>query len=1164
MDNPDILNEFNKEKSLRKLYGQYVKCLESLIMGNSADFINFPIKQKINLLNDFTANKGSSSKNFFNIDDFFNMDFNFSNFNNQNFASSKINLQSSFNILSKTNDSITISLKNVKITLKEYDEFFKVEKILKNKISTYLDNNKNKEIFQNDFSVSDILVKRTFLIDGNNFFVNYWFTKFNKLFCYAVQFDVDNIDSIIKNHVLKKELSKHIYLGGNGVWENKFVLKDYGEFLNEDYMVNSVIKDYLEPFDSEVIKTNLLIDGGSIEKTVIFDNNVLFINYWFIKNNRIFSYQSYFNICELDELIFNLINSTSQGFVNFKKLFTLNFLDILNKNTVSCADSFNVLDSFKNKLSIILLVSNPIENIEGCIDSILNNTLVEFNLYIIDNSDLKGNNHVLKKYENYENIYFINNDGNYINKINSCIRLDKNDVIILESNVTVFDKWDQKFLFSAYSNDKIATVTPMSNIDFPNYNFDIFQDDFNKINRLMENISDKTLLKSPIGRDFCIFIKRDALTEIGYFDEKNKLESIVEFTINAHLNGWKNIVCDSLFIFYNGNLDFSFKFKHAIENNHLDFVQKKYPLVYNEWLEFIQSEMFNNIFLKFDFILNNYDESLIKKNILYVTDLNEGLPVVDDIDILSKKFNVFCLTLRRNRIKFWCYSSNQFVFINESPFSLETPNLSKINLFYFNLFNCFNIDFIFIRFSGTFGMSYCQDITPIMFASRIKRFIYYGRSTKYLLNQLNYLPNNSEKHFDFKNERGVVYTAIFGDYESLLDPKIVDSNLDYICFTDNPNITSDIWEIRLVTGLDMDNTRKARTIKTLPHKYLQEYDFSIWIDAAFQIVGDLEEYANIYSQKGIFLAITHSWRDCIYDEADAVINANKDDTEIVKNQMHKYESEGFPKKYGLIESGVLIRRHNDNQVIKVMEDWNKEIMGSSKRDQLSFNYVSWKNNFSYDKVPLFCWKNQFLDHYHHTSDAKDNKVTIPYLRIFLIANNNYESTKISIDAINNINYNIPISIISLNDYSSFEDYNIMFHRIHYNDILTEELNSLIKSSNEDFIFLIKSGDVIQYEVIEKLLEFRSRWPQIAAFIFDEVISVDGSILFDCKPKFSNDIYSNQDYFNNKAILNRNILLSNGGFENVKSFVSNSILDMSYGYDIIKLNIFGLNSFKKLV
>jgi hypothetical protein len=39
----------------------------------------------------------------------------------------------------------------------------------------------------------------------------------------------------------------------------------------------------------------------------------------------------------------------------------------------------------------------------------------------------------------------------------------------------------------------------------------------------------------------------------------------------------------------------------------------------------------------------------------------------------------------------------------------------------------------------------------------------------------------------------------------------------------------------------------------------------------------------------------------------------------------------------------MLRKHNDKDCIRLMEDWSNEVMNGSHRDQLSFNYCCWKN-----------------------------------------------------------------------------------------------------------------------------------------------------------------------------------------------------------------------------
>ena len=63
--------------------------------------------------------------------------------------------------------------------------------------------------------------------------------------------------------------------------------------------------------------------------------------------------------------------------------------------------------------------------------------------------------------------------------------------------------------------------------------------------------------------------------------------------------------------------------------------------------------------------------------------------------------------------------------------------------------------------------------------------------------------------------------------------------------------------------------------------------------------------------------------------------------------MNRYISEGYPKNNGLATNPIIVRNHNDSDAIAVMEDWWSEIKYNSKRDQLSFNYIVWKNQFNF-------------------------------------------------------------------------------------------------------------------------------------------------------------------------------------------------------------------------
>ena len=208
----------------------------------------------------------------------------------------------------------------------------------------------------------------------------------------------------------------------------------------------------------------------------------------------------------------------------------------------------------------------------------------------------------------------------------------------------------------------------------------------------------------------------------------------------------------------------------------------------------------------------------------------------------------------------------------------------------------------------------------------------------------------------------VIYTAIFGDYDNLHEPEFIPEGFDFICFTDCDFKKNDtIWNIKKVTPIYSDSTRNARKYKILAHRYLPQYDFSIWIDGNKIIVGDANSYIDMLGNK-TFATFDHTKcfdkRNCVYEEAQAIFqlgnndpNNWKDNPQTIIQQIEKYQSEDYPEKNGLVFTSNLVRMHNDKSCISAMEHWWTELKYGSKRDQLSFNYVAWKNNFKFNYLP---------------------------------------------------------------------------------------------------------------------------------------------------------------------------------------------------------------------
>ena len=206
--------------------------------------------------------------------------------------------------------------------------------------------------------------------------------------------------------------------------------------------------------------------------------------------------------------------------------------------------------------------------------------------------------------------------------------------------------------------------------------------------------------------------------------------------------------------------------------------------------------------------------------------------------------------------------------------------------------------------------------------------------------------------------KSIIYTSVFGGYDDPTEQKLP-NGWDWKCFSEENSLS-----------LYTDNTRNAKRFKVLPHRYLQDYEYSIFIDGNMKVVGNVNELVDKYLSDSNVAFFSHAQnaldsRNCIYDEGRVILETGernyklnpergkftyKDNPTIITNQMERYMNMHYPKDNGLITGMVILRRHNEQDCIDTMEDWWTEIKYNSKRDQLSFNYIAWKNKLKFSYI----------------------------------------------------------------------------------------------------------------------------------------------------------------------------------------------------------------------
>lgn len=211
-----------------------------------------------------------------------------------------------------------------------------------------------------------------------------------------------------------------------------------------------------------------------------------------------------------------------------------------------------------------------------------------------------------------------------------------------------------------------------------------------------------------------------------------------------------------------------------------------------------------------------------------------------------------------------------------------------------------------------------------------------------------------ESYFPFiKRNQIAFYTCIVGGYDNLMEPLSILPQCDYYVISDKKPDRETVFQyldIREYLPENItDNTKKNRYVKINAHKIFPQYKYSIYFDGQMQVDSTIIECIKELPSTRIMAFCKNYWNNP-YMEAMRVILNNRDSEEIVVKQMEKYWLEGLPDDFGNVYCGILIREHNNPICKTLMHDWWGQIKKFSKRDQISFSYVLWKNGYSIDDV----------------------------------------------------------------------------------------------------------------------------------------------------------------------------------------------------------------------
>ena len=181
-----------------------------------------------------------------------------------------------------------------------------------------------------------------------------------------------------------------------------------------------------------------------------------------------------------------------------------------------------------------------------------------------------------------------------------------------------------------------------------------------------------------------------------------------------------------------------------------------------------------------------------------------------------------------------------------------------------------------------------------------------------------------------------MYTVLTGGYEDLREqPVAPESELDFVAFTDF-DVESETWDVRRFDPVfPADPRRSQNVVRLLPHKWLPDYDLSIYVDNTRTFKQPPEALLDLLPGSFEFAASPHR-RRCVAEEFHAVARLGFAPAAILREQWAHYRRwhpEVLERPF--FEGSLMVRRHHRPAVIAAMEHWLFHVLRYSARNQLS-------------------------------------------------------------------------------------------------------------------------------------------------------------------------------------------------------------------------------------
>jgi len=246
------------------------------------------------------------------------------------------------------------------------------------------------------------------------------------------------------------------------------------------------------------------------------------------------------------------------------------------------------------QVDIVVPVYNAFDWTRRCLSAVLSFTVgIPYRLIVVDDgsTDQRLLEYLAYLESRNSNVIVLRNRKNvgFLESVNRGMSFSNNDVVLLNTDAIVTYDWLSKLRACAYSDDRIATVTPISNNatvcsvpEFcknnqipPGYSVQEFGE-------LVEKASQRigiSFYELPVGIGFCMYVKRKVISEIGLYSEEfgRGYEEEVDFCLRASEKGYCHVACPHVFVYHAGTASTNTEQAQLLEAKNWNILVKKHP-----------------------------------------------------------------------------------------------------------------------------------------------------------------------------------------------------------------------------------------------------------------------------------------------------------------------------------------------------------------------------------------------------------------------------------------------------------------------------------------------------------------------------------------------------------------------------------------------------------